>query len=178
MASGRGFVMAKFYEACAYRNTLRLSTLSLDEVAWAIFCGYILFRPSGCAKLLFLHHHCTLGWMHPGPQSWGLLIFITIFMIFKLCTLPPPPPLPLPVCHNTLHAWVRVCRKHLKGRDTCLKIVGMDLHSEHLHSRLPAQKRDWIGPPRSGLPIAFFGLLSGRHFHFACKVATKVKVFL
>jgi len=157
MASGRGFVMAKFYEASAYRNTPRLSTSSLDEVTWAIFCGY--FVPLQAALSSDLHHRCRLGWMDPGPQSWGLIIFITIFMFFKLC-LPPPPPPSLPVYHNTLHAWVRACTKHLKARGTCLKILGMELHSEHLHSRLPAQKRNWIGPPRSGLPIAFFGLLS------------------
>ena len=147
MASCRGFVMAKFYEASAYRNTPRLSTPSLDEVAWAIFCGYFVPLQAALSSFIFtiIVHlvECILVHNHGGWLSSSLSLWF---------------------CHNTLQPWVRVCRKHLKARDTCLKIVGMELHSEHLHSRLPAQKRNWIGPSRSGLPIAFFGLLSGRHF--------------
>lgn len=165
MASGRGFVTAKFYEASAYRNTPRLSTPSLDEVAWAIFCGYFVPLQAALSSFIFtiIVHlvECILVHNHGGWLS------STLSLWFLNSAHPPPPtapPPPLPVCHNTLQPWVRVCRKHLKARDTCQKIVGMELHSEHLHSRLPAQKRNWIGPPRSGLPIAFFGLLSDRHF--------------
>ena len=53
MASCRGFVMAKFYEASAYRNTSRLSTPSLDEVAWAIFCGYFVPLQATLSSFIF-----------------------------------------------------------------------------------------------------------------------------
>ena len=53
MASGRGFVMAKFYEASAYRNTPGLSTPSLDEVAWTIFCGYFVALQAALSSFIF-----------------------------------------------------------------------------------------------------------------------------
>lgn len=81
MASGRGFVMAKFYEASAYRNTPRLSTPSLDEVAWAIFCGYFVPLQAALSSFIFtiivhlvecilVHNHG--GWLSSSLSLWFL----------------------------------------------------------------------------------------------------------
>lgn len=144
--------MAKFDEASAYRNTPRLSTPSLDKVAWAIFCGYFVPLQAALSSFIFTIIVALVEWIlvhnHGGWLSSSLSLW------FSNSAPPPSPPTAapspsLPVCHNTLHlhAWVRVWRKHLKARGTCLKILGMELHSEHLHFRLSAQKGNWIGWP-------------------------------
>ena len=61
-------------------------------------------------------------------------------------------PTSLPVCHNNLQTSVRLCKQlglpfhpdKLEGPATRLTILGIELDSETLQARLPAEKRDRI----------------------------------
>ena len=125
MASCRGFVMAKFYEASAYRNTPRLSTPSLDEVAWAIFCGYFVPLQAALSSFIFtiIVHlvECILVHNH------GLIIFITIFMIFSAYSLV-----------GTFVSRLQSCHQ---GKGFLLRMLNpfCALHVDHFGSRSPSK---------------------------------------
>ena len=103
-------------------------------------------------------------------------------------TLGPPAS---PVCYNNLHTCVRLCKQlgpplhpdKLEGPSTRLTILGIELDSETLQARLPAEKRDRIVALLNEWSAKRFckrlelSSLSG-HLHHACKVAPQGRTFL
>ena len=103
-------------------------------------------------------------------------------------TLGPPSS---PVCHNNLQTCVRLCQQlglplhpdKLEGPATRLTILRIELDSETLQARLPAEKRNRIVTLLDEWAAKRFckrreleSLIS--HFHHACKVAPQSRTFL
>ena len=103
-------------------------------------------------------------------------------------TLGPPSS---PVCHNNLQTCVRLCQQlglplhpdKLEGPATRLTILGIELNSETLQARLPAEKRDRIVTLLDERAAKRFCKRSELesligHLHHAYKVAPQGRTFL
>ena len=96
-----------------------------------------------------------------------------------------------PICHNNLQKCVQLCKElglplhpdKLEEPATCLAILGIELDSKNLQTRLPADKRDRIialleewATKRFCKRQELESLIG--HLHHACKVAPQGRTFL
>ena len=179
--------MAKFDEASAYRNVaIHPDDRPLLGMQWRGQYFVDLVLPFGLRSAPFIFTAIA------DLVEWILVLnYDVTFLRHSLddfLTLGPPSS---PVCHNNLQTCVRLCKQlglplhpdKLEGPATRLTILGIELDSETLQARLPAEKRDRI--------VTLLDEWSARrfcrrrelesligHLHHACKVAPQGRTFL
>ena len=148
MTRGRGTLMAKFDVATAYRNVaIHPDDRPLLGMTWRgqYFVDMILPFGLRSAPFIFTAIADLVEWIL--VHNYGV-DFLRHYLDDFL-TLGPPAS---PICHNNLQTCVQLCTKlglplhpdKLEGPATCLTILGIELDSDKLQARLPADKRDRI----------------------------------
>ena len=187
MSLGRGTLMAKFDVASAYRNVaIHPDDRPLLGMQWRGHYFVDLVLPFGLrsAPFIFTAIADLVEWILVHNYD---VTFLRHYLDDFL-TLGPPSS---PVCHTNLQTCVRLCKQlglplhpdKLEGPATRLTILGIELDSETLQARLPAEKRDRIVTLLDEWSAKRFcrrrelESLIG-HLHHACKVAPQGRTFL
>ena len=187
MTLGQGTLMAKFDVASAYRNVaIHPDDRPLLGMQWRGQYFVDLVLPFGLrsAPFIFTAIADLVEWILVHNYH---VTFLRHYLDDFL-TLGPPSS---PVCHNNLQTCVRLCQQlglplhpdKLEGPATRLTILGIELDSETLQARLPADKRDRIVTLLDEWAAKRFckrrelESLIG-HLHHACKVAPQGRTFL